>query len=67
MVPSNGIAGMSESSNEACTAASVSSSASDSTNCQNGFWEVGAYRANVERIRDGAALLDEITKAVKAS
>lgn len=30
-----------------------------------GFWEVGEYKANVQRIRDGSNQLDELTKLIK--
>ncbi|KAI1707894.1 SH3 domain-containing protein [Ditylenchus destructor] len=30
-----------------------------------GFWDIGAYKANVQRIRDGSEQLEELTKLVK--
>lgn len=36
-----------------------------SHNNSPGFWEIGAYKANVQRIKDGSTQLNELTKLIK--
>lgn len=36
-----------------------------SNDASPGFWEIGSYKANVQRIKDGSNQLNELTKLIK--